>query len=66
MRSRDVEKRLVRLEAQASDGGGGFELWVPDVDDRWMIGPNGERMLAAEVDDLFPCVIDIGAGARWA
>jgi hypothetical protein len=61
MRYSDIERRVQRLEAQAIDGGGGFEVWVPDVDERWLIGPDGTRMLAAEVDDLFPRVIDIGS-----
>ncbi len=39
---------LVRLEAQyADDDGGGFEVWIDDSEG-WMLGPNGERLLATE------------------
>ncbi len=61
MAYRDIEKRLVRLETcYADDDGGGFTVWVPDDDDgHWMIGPDGERMLAAELAEQ-PRVVDIG------
>jgi hypothetical protein len=60
MRYSDLERRLQRLEAQrGEDDGSAFELWVDDGDG-WLLGPNGERMLADEVAELGLWVIDIG------